>query len=290
MKKIILFFMLLWINAASFGQTFDCYVANDSFVSTNVYQFDVYIKATTSDFYFRSIQLAFIFNPSFVQQGAVVTATAVNGTSGLHNYSFSNSVWNAASSVLNLPSSPPGGCNGTPNAVDNDYLTVNNEVRVSTFRLTSDLPFNCVTPDISMLRPNDPPPPGVFRCAISCWTNVCTASSISALGHYTYRDSMLLYSQVNNPFDTNCTTGISEMEHEVSVYPNPSNGIVFIEGLGQIKKVELFDLLGNLQLATKLSGNDEKVRLDMSNLAPGFYILKIDDRWKRRILIQAMDR
>jgi len=49
-----------------------------------------------------------------------------------------------------------------------------------------------------------------------------------------------------------------------SVYPNPTNGLVTIEGYGQklAKRVKLVE------------NNEERVTIDMSYLSPGIYYLK----------------
>ncbi|CAG5084255.1 T9SS type A sorting domain-containing protein [Parvicella tangerina] len=63
---------------------------------------------------------------------------------------------------------------------------------------------------------------------------------------------------------------VDENEVELSVYPNPTTGIVNIDiPSSELESVKLFDLSGKLVKQTKLS------RLDISNLSEGTYFLEI---------------
>lgn len=62
---------------------------------------------------------------------------------------------------------------------------------------------------------------------------------------------------------------------DLSIYPNPVNGgKVFITSeKNQTKQVEIYNVLGKLILSSKLTGKE----LDVSELTPGIYILKIKE-------------
>lgn len=62
---------------------------------------------------------------------------------------------------------------------------------------------------------------------------------------------------------------------DLSIYPNPVNGgKVFITSeKNQAKQVEVYNVLGKLILSAKLIGKE----LDVSDLTPGIYILKITE-------------
>lgn len=61
----------------------------------------------------------------------------------------------------------------------------------------------------------------------------------------------------------------------LSIYPNPVTGSrVFINSdRNQIKEVEIFNVLGKKILAARIIGKE----LDVSELTPGIYILKITE-------------
>ncbi|WP_016778653.1 InlB B-repeat-containing protein [Anaerophaga thermohalophila] len=69
-------------------------------------------------------------------------------------------------------------------------------------------------------------------------------------------------------------TFVSSAEHStISIWPNPVNEVVWIEGSILITEITVFDMAGNLVVL--ISNPEEKVNL--SFLPPGFYLLKITD-------------
>lgn len=90
-----------------------------------------------------------------------------------------------------------------------------------------------------------------------------------------------IYFDYNFPIETNDAETIfqtlnnSDFENDasISVYPNPSNGIVFINCDNSIKSVQLYDIQGRL-LQTNLT-NDNQINLDISSQSNGVYFLKI---------------
>jgi hypothetical protein len=59
----------------------------------------------------------------------------------------------------------------------------------------------------------------------------------------------------------------------VSVFPNPSNGIITVTANEAITKVFVADLSG--KMITEVTANDAKVEVDLSAYAPGAYVLRI---------------
>jgi hypothetical protein len=59
----------------------------------------------------------------------------------------------------------------------------------------------------------------------------------------------------------------------ISVYPNPTSGIVTIEGKSNLKSIQLFDVQGRL-LQAKIH-NDVSASIDISDKSNGIYFLKI---------------
>ncbi|SNR78296.1 Por secretion system C-terminal sorting domain-containing protein [Lutibacter agarilyticus] len=62
--------------------------------------------------------------------------------------------------------------------------------------------------------------------------------------------------------------------NNVAVYPNPTSGILNIEGVNDISSVKLFDITGRKILETSNLSNNQ---LDISILNSGVYILSIED-------------
>ena len=70
------------------------------------------------------------------------------------------------------------------------------------------------------------------------------------------------------------TTSITEnrLVKNLKAFPNPTNGILNISASSQIKNLELFSIYGQ-QIEVK-SGSDY---VDLTNLSPGIYLLKVVD-------------
>ncbi|RLD91554.1 MAG: hypothetical protein DRJ29_13940, partial [Bacteroidetes bacterium] len=81
------------------------------------------------------------------------------------------------------------------------------------------------------------------------------------------------------------TTGIAELSRSVSIYPNPADQYVNIEGMEGYQSVEMWELSG--KLVQKLSLRNDQ--LDVSGLKNGIYLLVFngsDGRLVRKLLIQ----
>lgn len=74
------------------------------------------------------------------------------------------------------------------------------------------------------------------------------------------------------------STSNSEITKDIeglSIYPNPvSNGKIFITStLNQVKEVNIYDVLGKMIMSETIIGKE----LNVSNLNPGVYILRIQE-------------
>ena len=69
------------------------------------------------------------------------------------------------------------------------------------------------------------------------------------------------------------TEGVGEHQAEIDVYPNPTQGEVTLKGEG-INHIRIFNLYGQTVYNDKAEGN--QVRIDLSNLASGIYMMHID--------------
>jgi hypothetical protein len=65
---------------------------------------------------------------------------------------------------------------------------------------------------------------------------------------------------------------------EIKPYPNPANEIIYFKNLTKADQIEIFNNLGQLQ---RITLNEVKNGIDISNLAKGFYIYAITDEQNR---------
>ena len=63
------------------------------------------------------------------------------------------------------------------------------------------------------------------------------------------------------------------MSDEVSVYPNPTNGVLNINAAG-MKRVVVMNMLG--QVVYDAPADTEAVSLDLSQYGAGMYLIRID--------------
>jgi hypothetical protein len=71
--------------------------------------------------------------------------------------------------------------------------------------------------------------------------------------------------------------GDVETNGEIKIYPNPTTGIITIEGLPENKEVEIsvFDI--NRKLIKKQTSTSSVTKMDISDVVSGNYLLIIDD-------------
>jgi uncharacterized repeat protein (TIGR01451 family) len=93
-----------------------------------------------------------------------------------------------------------------------------------------------------------------------------------------------IYFDFNFPIETNIantafgvlSTTPFETEQNVKIYPNPSAGELNIEALSQIQNVTIYDIQGREVSSQNNSENTMNLKLDVSNLSRGIYIIKIE--------------
>ena len=82
------------------------------------------------------------------------------------------------------------------------------------------------------------------------------------------------------PILMNLDMAVDEVsEKDFVVYPNPTQGILRIEG-GHIEEVEVFNVLGVKVMQRSMRSCDGTATLDVSTLADGFYLLRVVDSQK----------
>lgn len=74
---------------------------------------------------------------------------------------------------------------------------------------------------------------------------------------------------------------------EVSIYPNPTNGIIYVKSLSNLKDITMYDMTGKLVFNSAL--NSLNASFDFTDYANGIYIVKIANQTEtitRRITIR----
>ncbi len=83
--------------------------------------------------------------------------------------------------------------------------------------------------------------------------------------------------------------GIEDLdEFNITAYPNPSDGLVYISGIQGFNEVglDVIDASGRMVKRQSLSGINDQAKTDLSQLSPGIYLLHLDlDGMKRQIRI-----
>ena len=86
------------------------------------------------------------------------------------------------------------------------------------------------------------------------------------------------------------SNNIQELNNNILIYPNPSNGIFTIEVDEAIYKLSIYDYLGKEITAYKISKENEyKFLLDLSNNSKGLYFIHLftdNDFLSNKIIIK----
>jgi hypothetical protein len=69
-------------------------------------------------------------------------------------------------------------------------------------------------------------------------------------------------------------TGITQLENKLSVFPNPSNGIINIQSAYKLKSVNVYNMIGNLVMVRNISSN--QAILNIETLTNGVYFLELN--------------
>jgi hypothetical protein len=66
--------------------------------------------------------------------------------------------------------------------------------------------------------------------------------------------------------------GVEEIKEEVSVYPNPTNSVLFVETPYAVAQYRVFNLMGQQILSGKASGT---LQIDFISRPKGVYVLQV---------------
>jgi len=109
---------------------------------------------------------------------------------------------------------------------------------------------------------------------------ICTAFAIADSGYIGLgsNDNVTCYGDFYK-FYPDTLTGINEIaagEKTISVYPNPSNGVFYIQTTnGNIKGIEVDNMLGEIVYEKTVLYNQVQYNINLSNATTGAYILKV---------------
>ena len=69
-------------------------------------------------------------------------------------------------------------------------------------------------------------------------------------------------------------TGIAQLDNKLSVFPNPSNGIINIQSVNKLNYIKVYNMIGNLVMVRDISGN--QATLNIENITNGVYFLELN--------------
>ena len=110
-----------------------------------------------------------------------------------------------------------------------------------------------------------------FNQDISSW---CVSNITSEPRNFSNESQL---SESNKPVWGTCPTASIDDQNQldISIYPNPTNYKLFIQGLSSSSRVSIYNVLGKLVLSQTISKE-----IDVNNLQSGIYIIKITDEQK----------
>jgi surface protein len=113
-----------------------------------------------------------------------------------------------------------------------------------------------------------------FNQDISGW---CVTNIVSE--PYNFSANSALFEN-NKPVWGTCSTASVDDQNQldISIYPNPTNDKLFIQGLSSSSRVSIYNVLGQLVLSQTISEE-----IDVKQLSEGIYILKIIDEHKETV-------
>ena len=107
-----------------------------------------------------------------------------------------------------------------------------------------------------------------FNQDISSW---CVTNIVSEPSDFSTESSLI---ESNKPIWGFCSTASVDNQTllDISIYPNPTSDIVYIEGNYSQLKVVVYDILGKQVMNKSITNN-----IDISQLEKGVYILQLSD-------------
>ena len=119
---------------------------------------------------------------------------------------------------------------------------------------------------------NEPQSHGFVKFKIDMEQGLAEGTEIKNRAHiYFDNNPAVITDYALSTIEYTSTNGIdSNNDQEMAIYPNPTNGVLYVKSGSSVQKIELIDISGNT-LISETSSNS----IDLSNLPVGVYFLKV---------------
>lgn len=114
-------------------------------------------------------------------------------------------------------------------------------------------------------------PINTYLDTVYTWYNLFTKVHLASV-NVSYENGNLLSHQARYLSENDLVLSIEtndELTHSCTIYPNPTSGKVRIQGLNEVTRVTVYNLIGEVVISEMTDGD-----LDMSNLHEGGYYIK----------------
>ena len=170
--------------------------------------------------------------------------------------------------------------------------TLDNNLRHETFQLTAYSHFNTVTMNNGILNfrfpnimlPDSASNPegsiGFIQYRIKPISNLPVGTQIENTAHiyFDFNPAIVTNTTVNE-YVTTVTTSTKNIENELRISPNPSNGLFYVGSNTKVKFLEVFDCVGNL-IVQKNNANN----FDLSNFSDGIYFVRVNGNQYSKVI------
>ncbi len=250
--KLFVFFTIFLISSSIYSQNeYLMTISNAEFTDENVYEFELYIQSTGSDFTLTSYQCAFNFNEEILNVGDV-SFEYIEGSSNMINTPVSSLESNSADEVPTI----------TFASIAGGEMITSNETKVGRFRIRNTHSFITTNPSLTW----------DFEGYIQ---TILTGEN---------------YVDITNPLNHVSTiTGVEENISEIPStyalnqnYPNPFNPSTTInfslKEKGQVNLI-VYNMIGEKVselVSEEMGAGSHQINFDGSNLASGAYIYRLD--------------
>lgn len=123
----------------------------------------------------------------------------------------------------------------------------------------------------------------------SSLTSKITINPSGYIGSYYFIDDICLSTDSAFAYNYNFNCGSVSLKdisikNQIKIYPNPTSSLLFIEESFGNLKYTITDLTGTELTSNNISS--DKFTIDVTNLPNGFYFLNIDNKIRKKIIIQ----
>lgn len=190
-----------------------------------------------------------------------VSATATGG-SPPYSYFWTNGTNNLCAGFYNVTITDNNGCSAINSAIVNEPSPMPINIWIDGEKIIATSNFS----SYQWYYANGDPIPGATT-EIFEPTSVGEYYVVVTNGNCEYTSYIINYN-INN---------IENPNKEIRIYPNPSNGVLIIEGYHNIRNIIVMDYIGNQLLEVENNHNKRSLNtLDLSNFTKGIYFIQIE--------------